>query len=141
MGDMGQPPSQKEGARSPHVTLNDKPPRHRPPMVTAVSPLALISEPPQPHLRHRQQARACTDLRGPRPSPWPPQRPGSEGSGLRGARSASLAHGAPHGPTEDQGTPLHLLCASSPNTPHALSQSVCPSHTWPGVLTFFLKPG
>ena len=77
VGDTGQPPRQKEGARSPRVPLNDKPPRHRLPMVTAVSPLALISEPPQPRLRDRQQARACTDLRGPRPFPWPPQRTGS----------------------------------------------------------------
>ena len=77
VGDTGQPPRQKEGARSPRVPLNDKPPSHRLPMVTAVSPLALISEPPQPRLRDRQQARACTDLRGPRPFPWPPQRTGS----------------------------------------------------------------
>ena len=77
VGDTGQPPRQKEGSRSPRVPPNDKPPRQRPPMVTAVSPLALISEPPQPRLRDRQQAQACTDLRGPRPSPWPPQRPGS----------------------------------------------------------------
>lgn len=103
VGGYGAAAQSERRCQEPHVPPNDKPPRHHPPMVTAVSPLALISEPPQPHLRDRQQARACTDLRGPCPSPWPPSAQGLDDLACGGARSASLAQGALTGPWRTRG--------------------------------------